>query len=141
MFFFLLTKPAFIDQRIIGFSHTKKYPDLDLSHALLNSVLSLYFLEASGFGRGEGVLDINKTVYSQCYMFDPAKISSANRKEILQKFDALKKREIKDIQDELEDKKRIEFELAVLKSYGLESYFDTIKNALLSMIKARRSVK
>lgn len=141
LFFAKCEVPAFINQRLIGLNHKKEYSDLDLNHALLNSILSLYYIEASGFGRGLGVLDINKDRIENCYMIDPKQIKARDREDILNAFAKIKQRDILPIDEELEDEDRLQFEYAVLKSIGIETYLSRIKGALLSMQYVRRSVK
>lgn len=141
-FFFARFKtPSFINQRLIGLNHKSSYSDLDLIHALLNSLITVFFIEASGFGRGLGVLDINKNSIAKCYMPDPKQIDDAARGKILQAFQAVKNRSINNIFDELQDPMRIQFELTVLESLHIKSYYSAIKASLLSMIQSRQSVK
>ena len=42
---------------------------------------------------------------------------------------------------ELQQKDRIDFELMLLKIYGLDKYYDTIKQTLLHLYKTRFAVK
>jgi hypothetical protein len=71
LFYALFTEPAFINQRLIGLRHKDGYVELPLYHALLNSVLGIFYIEAIGFGRGLGALDINKNTLSGSFMLDP----------------------------------------------------------------------
>lgn len=74
---------SFLDQRIIGLSLKEENSskcDKELLHALLNSILSLFFIEAAGFGRGLGALDINKTSLEQTYILNPDILSEENKK-------------------------------------------------------------
>ena len=75
MFYAKFRQPTFINQRLIGLRRKRKTDNLDLIHALLNSILSLFYIEAVGFGRGLGVLDINKESISRCYMLNPELLS------------------------------------------------------------------
>ena len=140
-FFAEFETPSFINQRLIGLIHKHNYPDKELNHALLNSILTLFYIEASGFGRGLGVLDINKDKISKCHMLNPKLVSRENRNKIIKLFNNLKSRKIMKVIDELNDNIRIEFEHAVLESFGLDNYFDKIKDSLLSMQNTRASVK
>lgn len=140
-FFARFEEPSFINQRLIGLNQKQNYLDTELNHALLNSVLTMFYIEASGFGRGLGVLDINKTSISNCYMLNPKLVSIEDRHQIVDAFNKLKKREILNVSEELEDKMRINFEMKVLKAFGLEGYFDDIKSSLISMQETRFSVK
>jgi methylase of polypeptide subunit release factors len=140
-FFAKFDTPSFVNQRLIGLTHKEAYPDEELNHALLNSMLTMFYIEASGFGRGLGVLDINKDKIAKCYMLNPKLISRENRDKIVKAFEKLKARPIMRVADELSDETRIAFEHTVLKSFGLDNYFDKITSSLLSMIETRTTVK
>ena len=57
---FRLRERAFVNQRLIRFSLKEiNCSDVDLIHSLLNSSLGMFLIEAAGFGRGLGVLDLN----------------------------------------------------------------------------------
>lgn len=140
-FFGRFETPSFINQRLTGLTHRDGYSDLDLYHALLNSILTLFYIEACGFGRGQGVLDIKKDSVARCYMLDPGQVSAGDRRKILRAFEKLKARDIMKLSDELRDPDRLAFEHTVLRSFGIDGYFDRIKDSLLSMQRARAAVK
>lgn len=139
-FFGRFEEPSFVNQRLIGLTHRDEYPDLELNHALLNSLLTTFYIEASGFGRGLGVLDINKDSVSKCYMPDPGQVSPGDRSRILEAFERLKARDLMSLSDELRDPDRIAFEHAVLKSFGVDGCYGRIRDSLLSMQQARAAV-
>ena len=56
-----LDKKSFVNQRLTRFTAKNKNIDIDLSCALLNSTLGIFFIESIGFGRGLGVLDLSST--------------------------------------------------------------------------------
>ena len=141
LFFGRFETPSFVNQRLIGLKHRPEYHDEDLNHALLNSMITMFYIEASGFGRGLGVLDINKDNISNCYMLDPHLVAPMDREDILETFSCIQSREIMKVSDELQDPTRIKFEKTVLKAFGLEEYFDLIKYSLLSLQCTRSAVK
>ncbi|MCM1512577.1 MAG: N-6 DNA methylase [Oxalobacter formigenes] len=141
LFFAKFETPSFVNQRLIGLTHKVSYPDAELNHALLNSMLTMFYIEASGFGRGLGVLDINKDSIANCYMLNPKLVDASARRKILTAFDKVKARSIMKVSDELCDDVRLEFEHEVLRSFGIDEYFDKIKASLLSMQEARAAVK
>jgi len=104
--------------------------NLDLLHALLNSILSLFYIEAVGFGRGLGVLDINKDSISKCYMLNPALLSEAQITDIMEKFSELSIRGIVDINKDFNDSIRKEFDRTVLNVFGIGNYYDRIVDSL-----------
>lgn len=134
-------KPSFVNQRLIGLTHKAAYPDGELNHALLNSMLTMFYIEASGFGRGLGVLDVNKDSISKCYMLNPKLVSTSDRQKILAAFEKVKARKIMKVSEELNDESRLLFEHEVLRSFGIDEYFEKIKSSLLSMQEARATAR
>jgi N-6 DNA Methylase len=116
-----LANRAFVNQRLIRLSHrNKKTLNAALHHALLNSVVGMFLIEASGFGRGLGALDLNATKLSaQLHMLNPALLSNAASQTILTAFAPLLKRSVMDLDSELCQEDRIHFDDTVLNAYGL----------------------
>lgn len=141
LFFARFETPSFVNQRLIGLNHKTEYPDVELNHALLNSMFTLFYIEASGFGRGLGVLDVNKDSIAKCYMLNPKLVSTDDRQKILSAFEQLKARPIKKTSEELSDKTRLDFEHLVLQCFGIDNYFEKIKGSLLSMQEARTTAR
>ena len=141
LFFSLFDEPSFINQRLIGLRRKPAFPDTELNHALLNSILTLFHIEASGFGRGLGVLDINKESIANCFMPNPQLISPEQRDHILQEFSTVKARSVMDMEDEMCNPARIRFEKAVLQSLGIGHLFEPIRHSLLSMMQARAAAR
>lgn len=140
-FFARFETPSFVNQRLIGLNHKPTYPDEELNHALINSIFTMFYIEAVGFGRGLGVLDISKNSISNCYMLNPKLVSKDDRIRIIESFNDLKSRKIMKVTDELKDDIRLKFEYVVLKSFNIDKYFNKIKSSLLSMQKTRAAVK
>ena len=141
LFFARFETPSFVNQRLVGLTHRADYLDVELNHALLNSMLTMFYIEASGFGRGLGVLDISKEGIANCYMLDPKLVSRDDRAKIIAAFEKLKGRQIMRVSEELEDSIRLDFEHTVLRSFGIDDYFEKIKSSLLSMQHTRITVK
>lgn len=137
LFYGRFTEPTIINQRLIGLMQRDVEIDLDLIHALLNSMIGMFYIEAVGFGRGEGVLDFSKDNLGKGYMLNPEKISNKYRKEIINAFEKLKIREIKPLREELEETDRIYFEHIVLSAFGIDNYYDRIKDTIINMQKNR----
>ena len=100
-------------------------------------MIGMFYIEAVGFGRGEGVLDISKDNLGKGYMLNPEKISNEHRKEIIDAFEKLKSRDIKSLREELEEKDRIYFEHCVLSAFKIDNYYDRIKDTIINMQKNR----
>lgn len=142
-FYGKFNNPSFINQRLIGLNVRDSFNHIDkeLLHALLNSVVCYFYIEASGFGRGQGVLDINKNNIENSFMLNPSLLSEDNKRLIIEKFNTIKAREITDIESELCLQDRVDFETVVFESFGISEYYETIIHSLKSMIRARLSAK
>ena len=101
----------------------------------------MFYIEAIGFGRGLGALDISSTTVRNAYMLNPNNINNQQRERILEKFDALLQREVYSTERELSEADRIEFDQEVLRAYGIDQYYNDIKNSLLSMQRMRLGVR
>lgn len=141
MFFGKFQQPSFINQRLIGLNFLEDNEDTELCHALLNSILMKFFIEAVGFGRGLGVLDIKKESIEKCYMLNPELLSSNAVRSIKSRFNVINSKEIVSIEDEFIDSDWIEFNKAILEGYGIAEYYPMICNSLRSLRKVRNAVK
>jgi len=74
-------------------------------------------------------------------MLNPALVNDSDRQKILATFERVKSRKIMKVSEELNDESRIEFEHQVLRSFGIDGYFDRIKSSLLSMQAARATAR
>ena len=131
---------AFVNQRLTRFTR-KPDTDVDLAHALLNSLVGLFYIEAIGFGRGLGALDLNATRLKQSLrMLDPAKVSVENRTAILDAFRPLLTREVLPLREELARDDRVAFDRAVLRAVGKQSLHEQIREALADLYDSRATV-
>ena len=101
----------------------------------------MFAIEAIGFGRGLGVLDASSTRLKNMYMIDIEQISQDDAEEILRLFENIKGREVMDVEDELRDSARREFDNKVLQSIGAQDLYDKIKDSLLSLQHTRHCIK
>jgi len=138
LFFAKFNEPTFVNQRLVRF--TRK--NIQLCHALLNSILGLFYIEALGTGRGQGVLDMSKDkLENDLEMLNPELFNETQKTDILAKFEIIKRRDILDIEKELEEEDRNAFDNAILDAIGLLDKKEKIKKALLELYKIRSSVK
>ncbi len=99
-----LDKRSFVDQRLTRFTVLDQNTDIDLAHALLNSIIGIFFIESLGFGRGLGALDLSSTrMKKYLKMLNPALLNEEQKEEIKDKFNKFKNREIQDITKELNE--------------------------------------
>jgi len=137
-----MTERNFVDQRLIRLSKKKKEVDLDLSHALLNSILGIYMIESSGFGRGLGVLDLSPTkLKKNLFMFNPESLTDSSIKNIKSSFSNLLLRDVLPLNDELNSSDRINFDKIVFESFGILPLYQKVKNSLLELYYIRKSTK
>lgn len=135
-----LDPPAFVDQRLIALN-TKDGTDTDLVHALLNSTLGLLMIEAIGFGRGLGVLDLNKDrIEKSLHVLDPSKLTAKARNNIVSSFRPLIDRDILEVADELDQDDRIAFDDVVLDAFGITVAREMIYDGLRALAEIRQAV-
>jgi len=138
LFFARMKERSFVNQRLTRFILSADGIHISMCHALLNSIASLWFLEALGFGRGLGVLDLNSTkLKDSLYMFDPNLLDARRAADVLGKFAPLLKRPVKPILEELQSSDRLAFEKAVLDAYGLASLLPQIVGSLKELYAIR----
>ena len=107
----------------------------------MNSLISLFYIEAMGTGRGEGALDLSKDkIEADLRIINPSLITKENRDKILKLFKKLETRGILPIKQELEQEDRINFDNAVLEAIGCLQFKEQIKNSLLTLYKIRVTV-
>ena len=132
---------TFVNQRLIRFTKKNNELNLDLCHALMNSVLGLFYLEAMGTGRGEGALDLSKDKIEAGFrIINSDLINLSTQKLILQAFEKIKSRPIYPIYKELQQEDRKLFDVLILKTLSLENLYPSIKNSLLEIYNIRSSV-
>ena len=132
---------TFVDQRFTRLLKKDSDADLDLLHALLNSIYGMFAIEAIGFGRGLGVLDASSSNFKQIYMINPDAIEESQRDEIKELFNKIKCRNVYDTEIELNDPDRELFDRKVLQAIGKEYVYEDIKKSLLSMQRTRLMVR
>jgi hypothetical protein len=136
--FFVRLKPrAFVDQRLIRLTASSS-TDVELCHALLCSMMGCFYLEALGFGRGLGVLDLNATKLArQMRMFDPDQVSKKDRETILTAFRILQRRNVLSFEAEMMSSDRMAFENAVFACFGLQDVLPQVQESVLELHRIR----
>lgn len=139
---FRLAEPCILNQRLIGLQEKEKWCEhRDLLHALLNSSLMAFLCEAVGFGRGQGVLDMNTTTFSKLPFLNPSCVTPESEQIIVRAFMPLLKREILPLEKELKRADRQAFEYAIFEAFGLQHHAKAILNDLLMLQSIRLTVK
>jgi len=138
IFFAKLDVKSFVDQRFIPFIAKDSSVDIDLTHALLNSILGIFFIESLGFGRGLGALDLSSTRMKQYLrVLNPELLTEEQILLIKEKFMLIRDREIKNIIEEFEEKDRIEFDDIVLEAFGILHLKKKIMRSFLYLFDMR----
>ncbi|OGD68111.1 hypothetical protein A2996_00855 [Candidatus Campbellbacteria bacterium RIFCSPLOWO2_01_FULL_34_15] len=141
LFFARFNEPTFVNQRLVRFTKKNDEVDIKLSHALLNSTLGLFYLEAMGIGRGEGALDLSSDkLKNDLKILNPELYSQEQKDLIKEKFISLENRNILDLENEVAKEDRKELDKAVLEPLGLLNYRDDIKKSLMDLYRIRMSV-
>lgn len=141
IFYGLLDEPAQINQRAIGFNPLTDSVNLELCHALLNSVIGIFYAEATGFPKGLGALDNRAENVKRILMLDSRRLSDNEVSKILNAFKPLLSRNIMTTLQEYGQEDRLNFECIVAECFGYTPLFERIKNAVLDMQRVRLSVK
>jgi type I restriction-modification system DNA methylase subunit len=133
-----------IDQRMIGLSLRTEFQDEDrlLFLALLNSVLSMFFIESLGFGRGLGALDLRETKFKRNFkLLNFQLLSNEQKQKIINAFQPIANRNRLPLEQELKQTDRINFESILFECFGISDYYYSIKEALLTLYRIRFAVK
>ena len=141
IFFGRFVSPTFINQRLIGFKALNSHTDVELCHALLNCLFMKFFVEAVGFGRGLGVLDINKENISECLMLNPNLLTQNSINNIKKQFSIVCNKPIITVEEELKDKDWVRYNHTVLQAFEIDTYYDKIVNSIMSLRKVRKTAR
>jgi len=135
---------SFIDQRMIGLSLKAEHQEENrvLLLALLNSVLSMFFIESFGFGRGLGALDLRATKFERDFkILNFQLLNNELKSNIINAFQPIAQRNRLPLEQELEQEDRIYFESILFESFGINEFYNSIKESLIHLYKIRFAVK
>ena len=135
---------SFIDQRMIGLSLKTEFQTEDriLLLALLNSILSMFFIESFGFGRGLGALDLRATKFERDFkLLNFQSLSDVQKQAIKNAFLPISQRNRLPLEQEIEQADRTNFERVLLEIFGIAEHYDAIKASLIHLYKIRFAVK
>ena len=144
LFIAKLSTRSLIDQRVIGFSVQNDFENEsnDLFLALFNSVLSMFFIESFGFGRGLGALDLREEKFKRDFkMLDHNRLTDEQKETIVSAFGPIKDRDRLPLEEELVMSDRINFESILMDIYGITEHYEQIKQSLLEIFRIRFAVK
>lgn len=138
-----LATRSFVDQRIIPLLLREEFSNEDpfFLLALLNSTISMFYIEALGFGRGLGALDLNSKKFANGFkLLNPNRINAQAKNRISMAFKPLLNRDRFNLEKELIAKDRIEFEKVLYGEYGLGRYYPLVEKALKNLFRIRMAV-
>ena len=132
---------TYVDQRLTRFTIKDTSINPDVCHALMNSLIGLFLIEAMGFGRGLGALDLSKTrVERQLHMLNPRLLDDGQKKQILSAFDPLLQRSVESLPAEIAKDDRKKFDAVVLKAFGIYHLYGDIRSSLEGLYSIRMAV-
>lgn len=135
---------SFIDQRMIGLSLKEDYQNENriLLLALLNSVLSMFFIESFGFGRGLGALDLRATKFERDFkLLNFQLLSDEQKQNIIIAFQPIVERNRYPLAQEFEQADRVNFERVLFEAFEISEHYEAIKSSLLHLYRIRFAVK
>lgn len=141
IFYGLLKYPSQINQRAIGFEPLSSSINIELCHALLNSVIGIFYVEATGFPKGLGALDNCAENMSNAKMLNPDILTNNQIKRIINAFQPLLSREILNTKEEYAQSDRLHFEQVVADCFGYSHILERIIKCILAMQEVRTSVR
>lgn len=141
IFYGLLEEPSKLNQRAIGFAPLDESVRLELCHALLNSCVSVFYTEATGFPKGLGALDNCADNTKRIHMLDPRRLSASDTEKILAAFKPLLTRKVLTTEQEFKQADRLAFERVVAECFGYTAKLGHIISTVLNMQCVRLSVK
>ncbi|MFA3799219.1 N-6 DNA methylase [Leptotrichia hongkongensis] len=141
LFWSSVSPDLLINQRLTVFKLKNKEIDRTIVHALLNTYFGQFMIEATGFGRGLGVLDTTKDGVLDSIMLDPKRLSIEAKSQIIDAWKNLSKKEVPKILDQLHNQEWIDFNKLVLEKYGKSELLNDIISALEKAVQMRLSVK
>ena len=137
-----LTRRAFADQRLIALTPRGSDADLDLTHALMNTSLAKFLIEAAGFGRGLSVLDLSKDRVAAVFRIpDPRRIAPDDRDRIVAAFRPLLGRPVRSVPEELASPDARRLDEAVWGAVGLGRFGAPIRDSLLTLYGIRKAAR
>ena len=143
LFFAKVADNLLINQRFILMDRKKNISENteNILHALMNSLLGMFYIECLSFGRGDGVADLSSDRLKECFkVLNPNFLNEIQKQNIIEAFQPLLDRDIKPLFEELECEDRVHFDNVVLSEFGIQNYYNDIKKALLDLYQIRKSV-
>lgn len=132
-----------VNQRATAFRvKTEFKDDIEVLHAILNSLPSQYMLAASGFGRGQGVTDLTKDGIMQIYVPSLDELSDDDKIKIINAWGSVKNKSVPLVKDQVLDSDWIDFNRTIFDIYGVDfALYNTMASGLVDLLERRVSAK
>lgn len=143
LFIAAFNQRTFIDQRMIGLSIRPQYNNENkiLLLALLNSIISMFFIESFGFGRGLGALDLRATKFEKDFkILNFTLLRDQQKVDIINAFQPIANRYRFPLEEELIQHDRINFENTLFSIFGINEFYLSIKESLTHLYRIRFAV-
>lgn len=141
LFWSSVSSDLLINQRLTVFKLKDRKFDKELIHALLNTYFAQFMIEATGFGRGLGVLDTTKEGVLDSLILNPELLSVESKEKIIDSWTKLSDKEVPNILDQLYSEDWVEFNKLVLDKFGKVELFHEIRSSIENSVKMRSSVR
>ncbi|MED7681230.1 N-6 DNA methylase [Enterococcus faecalis] len=142
LFWSSIPNDLLINQRLTVFRVKQEVnADKRLIHALLNTYFGQFMIEATGFGRGLGVLDTTKEGIMDSVMLDFNKLNADDALEIVQLWEIISDEPVPNILDQLSDKKWLDYNKKVFEKFGVTEVLDELVETFKQAVMLRNSVR
>ena len=102
----------------------------------------MFLIEALGFGRALGVLDLNKDrIEKFMHILNPSALDPKLVEQIKTAFAPLLERELFNLADEIEKQDRQYFDDAIIEAFDLKVPREAVYESLRELVSIRLSVK
>ncbi len=120
IFFAYSDHRVYLNQRLVAIRVANG--DVELIAALLNSIVSLLYVELNGVSRSLGALDLNADFFrTRMRMLNPALLDNEARTHIIEAFQPVANREVEDYDVECRREDRRHFDAVVLDAFGYDA--------------------
>lgn len=142
LFWAAFDEPTALNQRVVAATLKVDYADQrELVHALLNSVVGLYILGASGFSRAEGVTDLTSDGLKSLSILNPDLLSEEGKQAIVDAWHTVADSTVESAINQLDNKSWIEFNKIVFEQFGIDdSVYDEVASSIRQVMSRRRNI-
>lgn len=143
LFWSYVPNDLLINQRLTVFKMKEEVNvDKRLIHALLNTFLGQLMIEATGFGRGLGVLDTTKDGILDSEMFNFELLEEEDIKDIIIRWELISKNVVLDALNQLDNEEWVEYNKFIFEKFNvldeLEGLMDCLRETIIMRLNVRK---